>query len=85
MDKSENNIKTAGKVIKQIYSYMPSHPHFCTFSRIENVHPLSPAFCLKHPQSPAFCLMQTNYPDRSFRMKKREKLAIDLFKCDQSN
>ena len=53
MDKSENNIKTAGKVIKQIYSYMPSHPHFCTFSRIENVHPLSPTFCLNHPQSPA--------------------------------
>ena len=61
---------------------MSNHPHLGGDTRI---FVLSSAFCLNHPQSPAFCLMEKNYPDKHLSWKKRQKLAIDRFKCDQSN
>ena len=55
--------------------YMPSHPHFCTFTHIENLHPLSPAFCLNHQQSPVFCLMETKLPRQIFLQKEKRKIG----------
>ena len=64
-------------------AYIPTHPHFGTFKRIENFHPLSPTLCLKHSHSPAFYLMKTKLPRQIVSQKEKKKLAIDLSKCDQ--
>ena len=49
---------------------MRSHPHFCNFKRIENSHPLSPAFCLNHPHHPHYTWCKQLCPDESFPNKK---------------
>ena len=49
---------------------MPSHPHFCNFTRIENSHPLSPAFCLNHPHHLHYTWCKQLCPDESFPNKK---------------
>ena len=49
-----------------IVAYMPSHPRLAGGTRIENVQPLPPAFCLNHTQSFTFCLMETNFPRQIF-------------------
>ena len=49
------------------------HPHFCTFTRTENFHPLSPVFCLNHFQPSAFCLMETILSRRTFSQEKKTK------------
>ena len=47
---------------------MPSHPHFCTFTRIENFHALSPAIT-------AFCLMETKLPRQIFSQEEKRKIG----------
>ena len=39
---------------------MPNNPHFCTITRIENCHPLSPAVCLNYPEPSAFSYIKRN-------------------------
>ena len=56
-------------------AYMPSHPHFVTFTHIENFHLLSPALCVNHPQSPVFCLMEEKLPRQIFSQEDKRKIV----------
>ena len=74
---------TIGLVMERIYNkgeavtltYMPSHPHLCTFTSTENFHPLLPAFCSNLPQSPAFCLIETKLPRQIFSQEEKRKIG----------
>ena len=60
------------------YSKSPAfagwHPYFCSFTRIENCHPLSFTFCLNHPPPFAFCL-EAILPWWIFSQEGKQKTA----------
>ena len=63
------------------YKYVKSpafgawHLHFCTFTRIQNFHPLSHAFYINHPQSPAFWLMETKLSRKIFLREQKRNIG----------
>ena len=65
-----------------IYTKSPAfggwHPHFSTFTRIENFYPLSPALSINNRNHPYFVWWKQKCPGKYFCRKKREILVIDL-------